>query len=149
MSEDRLDPEMMTVQELVQGQLDGHKYIKIDEIRSEVGGLLSLNAASAVGSASDFSSQLTDTKLMTGRGTLSSAGLKFRVKNIYIENGAKKACTFVLWDYTTKRMQIIVPSAGLNLTDVRMHHFSTDCKVVCGTGPAHVTIGGIAEIVLI
>lgn len=147
MSEDRLNPELHTTRELLYNEVDGTWYRKFSKDKSEVGGYLSFAAGGASG---DFSSQLTETKLLTGVGTLSSAGMKFHLKDIVVNNDALALNTMVVMDGTATQMVYTLSSGAANvlthLQDIVMHRFSSDCRLVFGTGPVHVTVGGWREV---
>lgn len=171
MPEDRTVPENMTMKELVLGVPNMTWDGKIDEIRSEKGAYLSLVAGAASG---DFSSQLTDTRMeggiLTGVGSLASAGIKFLLRDLILTNGAAaKLATITISDgaataATIRARFIIVGAASAatvgsaliaatpgttRYTDLKGIKFSSDVRIAAGTGPVHATIGGIRLAILV
>lgn len=148
MPEEQMVVSRLSIYEMVYNMLDGTWNEKIDDVRSRRGGRLSLAAGGASG---DVSSQLTKTNVLTGVGTLSSAGMKFHLEDLFVTNNAGKLNTLDIMDSTTTMLSVILASSSVGthvLKDFKGLICSTDCRVVVGTGPVHVRVGGLIQVVL-
>lgn len=153
-----MDDEMvvknLTVREMVYNVLDGTWNEKIDPTRSEAGSFIS----AAVGTGT-ITSGITKTRLLTGLGTLASAGMKFHLKEVVV--AGPKAGALYLWDGTActaaagkckLRIQLATQTvAGGNLCvqakDIHGAVFSSAVRYKVTTGMA-VHIGGLVEVIL-
>lgn len=146
MADERIVPEMLSTREQFWGGGDQTWRGRLDPIRSEHGGFKMLGTASSA----DFSSQLTKTDLQTGKGTLASGGMRFRLKHVILTYTTGVAVTFLDSTTTMAHFTLEVGSAlpTCREFDVSTRHFSTDCRVVTTTGDVGVTIGGIRETIL-
>lgn len=149
-------PDVLTLRELVQSMTDGTWNGKIDEIRSEAGGFLSLAAGAASG---NMSTQITKTDVLTGKATLASAGMRFHLRDIIIKNSAAKGATVTICDGTTaasvKKMVFNLTTGSTNTVGCMVNvrgivgrYFSNTVRVQATTGAVAVALGGIREIVL-
>lgn len=150
MAEDRMTVETLTLKELVWGAHDQTWREKIDEIRSQGGGFASI----AAGASLDLASQITGTDLLTGRGTLSSGGIRFWLKDLIVANVGTHESRVILYDSTGKKMYVYVTTGGtagaaVYLQGLHGKHFSTDCRVGTTSSAVKVTVGGIRETILV
>jgi len=143
MPEESIVAKSMTTREMVYGMPDMTWAPKVDEVRSEAGGWLSL----AAGASADFASQITATDLLTGVGTLSSAGIRFHLRTLIVAANGKATVNLV--DGTSTKLTVKLTTAGMvALNDMKAHVFKTDCRAVGTSGIVRVTVGGIRETVL-
>jgi hypothetical protein len=151
MPEPRITPELHTTKEMLYSESDGKWYKKMDRARSEAGAYLSMGTASS----GDITSQLTDTRsvggVLTGVGTLGSAGMKFLLKEILVS--ATKAATVSLHDGATtgnKRLNIIVGSGSVvRYSDLDGIRFSSEVRVLVTTGDVGIHVGGLRYSLLV
>ena len=133
--EDRLNPELLTFKELQYSEADKRWYAKIHEIRSECGAFIQLTDGASGVTTGNLSTQLSDTRkmggILTGKATLTSAGIKFLLKEILVSaSGALHDLEVGVWDGGVQKLGVTISSAGVrHITDLKGCVFSSTCWV--------------------
>ena len=145
MPEPRINPEVLLIKEKLYSETDGKWYRKIDEMRSEAGAFMSL----ATASSGDVTSQITDDRsaggTLTGVGTLTSAGIKFLLREILVASETA-AIVSVHDGATTGNKKLRVNLSGpmtKGFTCLKGARFSTEVRLHANTGPVSVHLGGL------
>jgi len=147
MPEERIVPEVYTTKELVLGCPDMSWEGKIDEIRSEVGGYVSVAAAGS----GTVTTALTKTGLLTGKGTLTSAGMKFLMRHIFVAHPSASVMSLTVLDGATTAMVLIVHGSAnawpMNLNLSASRRFSSSVHFKAGGGIARVAVAGLRLVI--
>ncbi len=148
MPEESIVAKSMTTREMVYGMPDMAWMPKIDLIRSQVGGYVNI----AGGASGSITTQITQTDYMTGKGTLTSAGMKFYLKTLYVGHPSNTIATVTVLDGTTTAMVVLAHGSAnaqpcmLNFECGR--RFSSSVQFVAG-GKCYIFAAGLRTVVMV